>query len=75
MERAGMRREVSGQRTSCSRRLYSSADPVSLCSPGIPHRRGYLFYGVPGSGKTSLIHALAGTLRLNIYVVNLAQNG
>lgn len=45
------------------------------CLPGIPHRRGYLFYGVPGSGKTSLIHALAGTLGLNIYVVNLAQNG
>ena len=23
---------------------------------GIPYRRGYLLYGVPGSGKTSLIH-------------------
>lgn len=42
---------------------------------GIPHRRGYLLYGVPGSGKTSLITAIAGTLRLNLYVISLAQKG
>ena len=29
---------------------------------GVPYRRGYLFYGEPGSGKTSFIHALAGTV-------------
>ncbi|KAK9761374.1 hypothetical protein K7432_013773 [Basidiobolus ranarum] len=40
---------------------------------GIPYRRGYLLYGTPGSGKTSFIHALAGELGLNIYVVNLAN--
>lgn len=27
---------------------------------GIPYRRSYLLYGVPGAGKTSLIQALAG---------------
>jgi len=27
---------------------------------GIPYRRSYLFHGVPGAGKTSLIQALAG---------------
>lgn len=41
---------------------------------GIPFRRGYLLHGVPGSGKTSLIHALAGELMLDIYVVSLSAN-
>jgi chaperone BCS1 len=41
---------------------------------GIPFRRGYLLYGVPGSGKTSLIHALAGELSLDIYVVSLSAS-
>jgi len=33
---------------------------------GIPYKRSYLFYGVPGSGKTSLIQALAGAYERNI---------
>jgi hypothetical protein len=40
---------------------------------GIPYRRGYLLYGKPGCGKTSFITALAGELRMNIYVINLAS--
>ncbi|KAF9340269.1 hypothetical protein BGZ91_002810 [Linnemannia elongata] len=32
-----------------------------------------LLYGSPGTGKTSFIHALAGELGLNIYVVNLSS--
>jgi len=40
---------------------------------GIPWRRGYLLHGCPGSGKTSLIHALAGELDLDIYVISLSQ--
>jgi chaperone BCS1 len=42
---------------------------------GIPYRRGYLLWGVPGSGKTSAIVALAGHLRLNLYILNLASKG
>ncbi|KXS15183.1 P-loop containing nucleoside triphosphate hydrolase protein [Gonapodya prolifera JEL478] len=42
---------------------------------GIPYRRGYLFYGSPGTGKTSFITALAGHLRFNIYVISLANRG
>ena len=40
---------------------------------GIPYRRGYLLYGIPGSGKTSLILAIAGRLRRNLYVLNVSD--
>eukprot|EP00929_Paragymnodinium_shiwhaense_P109206 TRINITY_DN75565_c0_g1_i1.p1 TRINITY_DN75565_c0_g1~~TRINITY_DN75565_c0_g1_i1.p1 ORF type:complete len:496 (-),score=71.77 TRINITY_DN75565_c0_g1_i1:297-1715(-) len=33
---------------------------------GIPHKRGYLFFGVPGAGKTSAIQAIAGKFKYNI---------
>ncbi|KNC77369.1 hypothetical protein SARC_10167 [Sphaeroforma arctica JP610] len=39
---------------------------------GIPYRRGYLLYGPPGNGKSSIVMALAGALDLNIYVVNIS---
>ncbi|KAJ7747539.1 P-loop containing nucleoside triphosphate hydrolase protein [Mycena metata] len=42
---------------------------------GVPHRRGYLLYGEPGTGKSSTIHALAGELGLNIYFISLAAPG
>lgn len=40
---------------------------------GIPFRRGYLLHGAPGSGKTSLIHSLAGELGLKILVISLSH--
>ncbi|WVW82092.1 hypothetical protein I302_104097 [Kwoniella bestiolae CBS 10118] len=42
---------------------------------GIPYRRGYLLHGPPGSGKTSFIQALAGSLHYNICLLNLAERG
>ncbi|GHJ84883.1 hypothetical protein NliqN6_1285 [Naganishia liquefaciens] len=42
---------------------------------GIPYRRGYLFHGPPGSGKTSFIQALAGALSYNICLLNLSERG
>lgn len=42
---------------------------------GIPYRRGYLLHGPPGSGKTSFIQALAGSLNYNICLLNLAERG
>jgi chaperone BCS1 len=38
---------------------------------GVPYHRGYLFYGEPGSGKSSLSIALAGHFKSDIYLFNL----
>ncbi|GAB7330652.1 hypothetical protein MBLNU13_g02220t1 [Cladosporium sp. NU13] len=40
---------------------------------GIPYRRGYLFHGPPGTGKTSLSFALAGLFGLDVYAVSLQE--
>lgn len=40
---------------------------------GIARRRGYLFSGPPGTGKTSLIGALAGRYRADIYFISLTS--
>lgn len=37
---------------------------------GVPYRRGYFFDGPPGTGKSSLVFALASTLKRPIYVIN-----
>ena len=40
---------------------------------GIPYRRGYLFSGPPGSGKSSVAIGLASTLNVPLYILNLAS--
>ncbi|KII68104.1 Mitochondrial chaperone BCS1 [Thelohanellus kitauei] len=42
---------------------------------GIPHRRGYLLYGPPGCGKTSLITAISSSLSYNICQLGLGEPG
>lgn len=49
----------------------SSAAAAWYADRGIPLRRGYLFHGPPGTGKTSLSFALAGVFGLDIYVMSL----
>ncbi|PRP86564.1 Protein BCS-1, isoform a [Planoprotostelium fungivorum] len=40
---------------------------------GLGYRRGYLFYGPPGSGKTSLLFGIASHFDLSIYSLNLSD--
>lgn len=41
------------------------------CELGVPYHRGYLFHGPPGTGKTSLVSALAQKFGMAIYAINL----
>jgi chaperone BCS1 len=36
---------------------------------GIPYKRSFLFYGVPGAGKTSMLTAIAGKYRRNLCIM------
>ncbi|RYP90153.1 hypothetical protein DL770_003689 [Monosporascus sp. CRB-9-2] len=47
--------------------------PRWYANRGIPLRRGYLFHGPPGTGKTSLSFALAGVFGLDIHVISLQE--
>lgn len=47
--------------------------PKWYATRGIPYRRGYLFHGPPGTGKTSLSFALAGIFGLEIYAISLQE--
>ncbi|KAK3057621.1 hypothetical protein LTR09_001805 [Extremus antarcticus] len=49
------------------------ASPQWYATRGLPYRRGYLFHGPPGTGKTSLSFALAGIFGLEIYVIGLQE--
>lgn len=47
------------------------ADRTWYQEMGIPYHLGLLFHGTPGSGKTSIIGALAGELKMNLYILSL----
>ena len=47
--------------------------PRWYANRGIPYRRGYLFAGPPGTGKSSLAWAIAGIFGLDIYCISLVD--
>lgn len=40
---------------------------------GIPYRRGYLFHGPPGTGKSSTAKAIAAKLKSSLYIVSMNE--
>lgn len=42
-------------------------------SRGIPWRMGFLFHGIAGTGKSSLIRAVTGDYKMDLYLINLAD--
>lgn len=41
---------------------------------GLPHRRSYLFYGIPGAGKTSTIRSIASQYGLNCCYLSMTSD-
>lgn len=53
------------------KRFFASEDFYTKTN--IPYHRGYLLHGLPGTGKTSLMAAIANALNLNVYQMNLSR--
>lgn len=47
-------------------------NPEEYDKVGIPWHRGYMLYGEPGNGKSSMCLALANELKMNLYTLNLS---
>jgi len=41
------------------------------CTRSLPYQRGYLFYGLPGTGKSSFSISIAGLFGLDLYVLSI----
>ena len=55
-------------------RYFSKEDERFHALRGIPYRRGLLFYGPSGTGKTSFTVALSGHFKLNVYIISMSDD-
>jgi chaperone BCS1 len=56
----------------CNEFLHPASAPW-YAARGLPYRRGFLFHGPPGTGKSSLSFALASLFGLTIFVLSLNE--
>jgi chaperone BCS1 len=73
MDTVCIRQELKDQILDDIRRFTNHGMQERYFSSGIPYRRGYLFYGSRGTGKTSFYKALALLSGLRLYLVNVAE--
>lgn len=66
-----LRRDQMERIVADAERFFDARDWYS--ARGIPYRRGYLFAGAPGTGKTSLVLALASHFNRPVYALNLGS--
>lgn len=62
-------------RHSLPSRISTRTYPPLLTSATISTDMWTSQYGPPGSGKTSIVHSLAGELELDIYIISLSKSG
>ncbi|KAK8146510.1 hypothetical protein G3M48_003011 [Beauveria asiatica] len=67
-----MDRDTKAQLVADMARFVNPATQRWYAQRGIPYRRGYLFYGQPGTGKTSLSLSVAGHFDLDIYRIQVS---
>lgn len=53
--------------------FWKRAEMDRYAARGIPYRRGYMFHGPPGTGKSSLAYAVAGIFGVDIFCLALTD--